>query len=119
MLLDLADELTRLAVVNDRAARNLDDLILAVLTERTTLTAFASVRGHDMLLILQMQQRPEVTVSAQDNRPAFTAVTAVRSAFRQVLRAMKVHTSCATLSRAAIDLDIINEVGHFLTVLTV
>ena len=112
MLLHFADELTRLAVINHRSARHLDDLILAVLAERTTLTTLAAVRGHDMLLIFQMQQGPEVAVTAQNDRPAFTAVTAVRSAFGQILRAMKVHTSCATLSGAAVNLDVVDKIGH-------
>ena len=44
-------------------------------------------------------------------RPAFTAVTAVGSAFGQIFGAMKVHTSSAALSGAAVNLDIIDEVG--------
>ena len=91
MGLHLADELTRLAVIDYRTARHLDDLVLAVLTERTALTALATVCRHDMLLVFQMQQGPQVTVAVQNDRTAFASVTAVRTAFGQVLGAMKVH----------------------------
>ena len=58
VLFHLAYELARLAVIDHRSARHLDDLVFAVLTERTALTTLAAIRRHDVLLILQMQQRP-------------------------------------------------------------
>ena len=58
MLLHFADELTRLAVIDHRSAGHLNDLVLAVFSERTALTAFAAVCRHDMLLVFQVQQRP-------------------------------------------------------------
>ena len=64
MRFDLADELACLAVINDRTARYLDDLVFAILTERTALSALASIGRHDMLLVLEMEQGPEVTVTA-------------------------------------------------------
>ena len=63
MLFYLTDELTRLAVINDRTAGHFDNLILAILTERTTLSTLTAISGHDMLLILEVKQSPEIPIA--------------------------------------------------------
>jgi hypothetical protein len=90
--------LARLAVIYDSAAWYFDYFILAVLTERTTLAALSTISSHDMFLVLEVEERPEIPVAMQDYRPALTSVTTIRTAFRHVLGTMKVHTTCAALS---------------------
>ena len=58
MLLYFADEFTCIAVIDHCAAGYLDDLVFAVFSERTALTAFAAIRRHDMFLVLEVQQCP-------------------------------------------------------------
>ena len=111
MLFDFADILARLAVVHHRAARYFDDLVFSVLAERAALSAFAAIGCHDMLLVLEVQQRPEVTVATQDDRPAFTAITAVGTSLGQVFGSVQVHTARAALTGAAINLHIVDKIG--------
>ena len=112
MLLHLADKFPRLPVIDDCAARHFDNLVLAVFAEGTALTASASVSSHDMFLVLEVQEGPEVPVSMQDYRPALTAIAAVRSAFGQIFGTMEVHTPGSALARAAVYLHVVDKISH-------
>ena len=110
VLLDLGYPLARLAVIDYRPAGHLDDPILAVLAERAALATLAAIGGLDVFLVLQVQQCPQVPVAAQDDMPATTAVTAVRTALGHILRAVEMQTACTALTRAAVDLDVVYKV---------
>ena len=67
----------------------------------------------DVTLVSQVEQRPVVMVSAKDDTTTFTAVTTVRSTIRVIFDVTQMHTPASALTRAAIDLDVVNEVGFF------
>jgi hypothetical protein len=64
-----------------------------------------------MFLVLEVEQGPKVPVAMQDYRPAFAAITAVRSAFRQIFSTMEMHTPCAALAGAAVDLHVVDKIS--------
>ena len=74
-------------------------------------TTLAAIGGKDMFLILEVKQCPEVAVSTKDDMSSSSTVTTVRAALRYILRAVEVHTTCATLTRAAVDFYIIDKRG--------
>ena len=43
---------------------------------------------------------------------AAAPVAAVWAAFRQIFVPVKVHATCAALTRAAVNLDVVDEIGH-------
>ena len=111
VFLHFRDILAGVAVIYDRSAWHFDNLILSVLAEAAALAAATAVGSHDVALVLEVQQRPEVAVALQDNMPAASAVAAVRTAFRHILGAMKVHATGTALSRAAVYLNVVYEVS--------
>ena len=74
------------------------------------LPAVAAMLCEDVSLVAQVQQRPEVMVSTQDDAATLTTVTAVRPPVGVVLHVLQVHRSLATLSRAAQNLHIVYEI---------
>ena len=66
--------------------------------------------GKGMTVVAQVQQRPIVAVSAQDDVSATAAVAAVRTTVGVVLHAAHVCAATSTLARAAIDLYVIDEI---------
>ena len=106
----LADELPCVAIIDHGAAGHLDDAVFAVFAEGAAVAALAAVGRHDMLLVFQVEQRPEVAVASEDNAAALAAIAAVRTALGQVFGAVEVHTACAALSRTAVNLYIVYEV---------
>ena len=80
-------------------------------------SAVAAVLCEHVALELQVQQRPVVVVATEVNATAMTAVATVGSAVRVVLDMSEVHAAPSALSRAAIYLHIVYEVGfcHILT----
>ena len=111
MLFHFGQELARIAVVNDRTARHFNNLILTILTETATLATTATVRCHDMFLVFEMQQRPQITIALQDNMSSTASITSIRTAFGHIFGAMKVHTTCTSLARTAINLNVIDEIA--------
>ena len=73
--------------------------------------AVPSMLGIDVTLVLQVEQRPIIVVTAKDNTSALTAVTSVRATIGIVLDMTKVHGASATLSRATIYLNVIYKIG--------
>ena len=110
VLLDFGEPLARIAVIHDSSAGHFDYTVFTVLAKRTALTAFASVGRLYVLLVLKVKQSPEVTVAAQYDMSAATAVSAIRSALGDVLRAVEMQTACTTFARAAVNLNVIYKV---------
>ena len=63
-----------------------------------------------MTLELEVQQRPIVPIAAQIDVSAPSAVAAVGPSARDVLLAAEVGRPGAALARAAVDLDVVNEI---------
>jgi hypothetical protein len=64
-----------------------------------------------MTIISQVQQCPIVTIAAKDDMSATTAVATIGATIGVVLHTSHVCTTTASLSRAAVDLYIVYEVG--------
>ena len=111
MFLYLAHKFARVAIVNYSATRHFDDFVLTIFSERARCTAATSVGGKDMFLILEVKQSPKVAVTTQDNMSPSSTISAIRSALWDILCAVEVHTTCTTLTRAAVYLYIINKRG--------
>ena len=75
------------------------------------LASVTAVLSLDVALVSQVEQRPVVMVSTQDNASTLTAVATVRSAVRVILDVTQMHASASALARAAINLDVVNEIG--------
>ena len=109
---DIADVLARLGVVNHRAAGHLDDLVLAVFAEAAILGAAFAVTGpgHDVAVVAQVEQGPVVTVAAQDDVSAASAVATVRPSVGHVFGTAHVCGTSAALPRTAIYLYVVYKV---------
>jgi hypothetical protein len=62
------------------------------------LTAIASVLGKDMTFILQVQQRPEVMISSQNDAAALATVATVRAAVGVIFHVAQMHTAPSALA---------------------
>ena len=107
---DVAEVFARFGVEGHRAAGHLDDAILAVAAGAAFGAAAAAGGGHHVTLELEVQQRPIVPVAAQIDVSAPSAVAAVGPSARDVLLAAEVGRPGAALARAAVDLDVVNEI---------
>ena len=107
---DIAHILTRLSIIDHRAAGNVDDLVFSLLACALVLRAVFAVARHDVAVELQVQQRPVVAVATQYHVSASTTVTTIGTTLWHVLCSVHVCGAFATLSRATIDLHIINEI---------
>ena len=63
-----------------------------------------------MLAVFQVQQRPHLGIAPQDHMTAPTAVTSIRTTLRRRTVAVHVRAARATLSGAAAQLHIVNEI---------
>ena len=100
-----------LVVFDHGAEGNFHDDILTVLAETLVASTGLSIFGHQVFGVFQMQQRPQLGITAQDDVTAASAVTAVRTALGDVLRPVKVHRSRAAVSRCAVYLYVVYEIG--------
>ena len=111
MLFHFGQKLARITIINDRSARHFDNLILAILTETATFATTTTIGRHDMLLVFQMQQRPQITIALKDDMSSTASITTVRTAFWHIFSAVKVHTPGTSFARTAIDLNVIDEIA--------
>jgi hypothetical protein len=74
------------------------------------LATVTTMFSEDMPLILQVQERPVVMITTQDNITAPSTVTTVRTGIVVVFYMLEVHAASAALSRAAQDFHIVYEV---------
>ena len=71
------------------------------------LTTVATVLREDMTFVFQVQQRPVVMITAQDDAATLTAVT---SAVGIIFHMLQVHRSPTALTRPAQDLHIVYKI---------
>ena len=107
---DIADVLTRLGVIDHRSTRHIDIDILAIGAMTLVLTAVTTMLGKDMALVFQMEQRPVIMVSTQNDATTLATITAIGATVGVILHVTKVHRAFAALTRAAIDLHIVYEI---------
>ena len=78
----------------------------------TLITAtISTMLGEEVALILEVQQRPVVMVAAEIDASSTSAVATVRTAVKLVLYVAQVHGALATLTRAALYLYVVYEIG--------
>ena len=65
-----------------------------------------------MLLVLEVQQCPQVAIAAKDDMSSSSAVAAIGSAFGHIFRTVEVHATWSAFARAAVDLYIIDKRGR-------
>ena len=73
-------------------------------------TTITTVLSEDMTFVFQVQSRPVVMITTQDDTTALTAVSAVGTTIRVVLHMLQVHASFSAFSRTAIYLYVIYEI---------
>ena len=100
-----------LGVLHDRSGGHLQDNVGAVLPLAERAAAGRPVLRLDMLAVFQVNQRPELRIRPQDDVSAPAAVTAVRSAFRNIFRPVQMHRTRAAVAGCAIYLDVVYEIG--------
>ena len=78
----------------------------------TLITAtISTMLGKEVALILEVQQRPVVMVAAEIDASSTSAVATVRSAVGHVLGTAHVCGTSAALTRAALYLYVVYEIG--------
>ena len=95
---DVAQVGTCLGIIHHSAAGHLDDLVLTILTATLVLRTIATVPSKGMTVVAQVQQRPIVTVTAQDDMSSTSAVTSIRATIGVVLHATHVCAAAAALT---------------------
>ena len=65
---------------------------------------------EDMTLVFQVQQRPVVMITTQDDAASLTAVTSVGTAVGIVFHMLQVHRSPTALTRPAQDLHVVYKI---------
>ena len=83
-----------------------NSLIVSVLAR-----AIATMFGKHMPLVFQVQQSPVVMVSPQVDASSLATVAPIRPSVGIILHVAQVHGAFTTLTRAAVDLYIIYEIG--------
>ena len=107
----IANELSGFGIIDHGTARHIDIDVLTVSAMTLVTSSIATMLGEEVALILQMQQGPVVVVAAKIDASSTSAIATVRTAIRLVLHVAQVHGAFTTLTRAAVDLYIIYEIG--------
>ena len=87
---DLCLDLSRFRIFDEGAERHLNDGILAVRAVTTVARAGFAVGGDDVALVFEVQERPQLTVPANDHVPTTAAISPVWTALRGGLVAVHV-----------------------------
>jgi hypothetical protein len=98
ILRDLKFDGIRLYIPGNSTKGNLQDDRIAVSTCPVRRAASVSVFSQDMLAVFQVQQSPELGIATQDDTPATSTISAIRTTARIGPVTMKMHGSCATCS---------------------
>jgi hypothetical protein len=110
MLGDLEKKIVCFRLTGNRAQRYLNHHILPFGSGTVCPLPVIPMARKDMLAVPDMQQSPELTVSAQDDVPASAAVTSVRPSFGYEFFPPKVGRSFASPTRPAKYLNIVYKI---------
>jgi len=92
------ESLPRFRVTYDGSERHFKNNVLTVGTVAIVFASVSSVSRFGVLTVLKLQQRPQVTVTPQDDMPAAAAVSAVRSTFQDSFCPVEVSGTGPTIS---------------------
>lgn len=106
----LAHHFTGLSILYHGAQWQLDHLVLAAGTTALVAIAHLAFFGDHVLGVAQVKQRPQLSISPNDDVATTPAIAAIRATFGHVLLPPKVATAFAPLTGAAFDADMVNEV---------
>src|SRR5690606_8456410 len=87
------------------------DFILAVRARFAASAARNTVARYHVLPVLQVQQRPQLLVAAQDDVSTATAISPIRATLGHKLFPAEVRRTRATCPGAGAELHIINKIG--------
>ena len=107
---DVADIFTRFGVVHHRAAGHFNHLVRSVFSETAVLGTGFSVTCQDVTVVLQMEQRPVVAVTAQDDMASSSSVTSVGASVGYVFLTPHMRRTSSALSGAAIYFYVVNKI---------
>ena len=115
MLGDVTDIFACFGIVYHCATGNFNNLIFSIFTKAAILGAGFSMSGQRMAIVTQVQQRPVVTVAAQNDMTSSSSVTSVGATIGYVFLTPHVRRASSALPGAAIYLYVVNKVrfSHF------
>ena len=94
----ILDDLVGRGIAHDRAARHLNDQILAALAGAAAALPVHAVGRGVFALIAEVHQRGKIVVHAQDDVAAAAAVAAVRPARRDIFLAVERHGAVSAVA---------------------
>jgi hypothetical protein len=110
IVIDLTNDFAILGSPCDCTEWYLQDFILPISAGAVLFLAWSARRSDHMLSILQVQKRPQLRIATQNDIPSFPAITSVGTAMLHKLFPVEMHITGAAMSRAGIELNVINEV---------
>ena len=105
----ILDDLVRLTVAHDRSARDFNDQVFAALSLAAAALTVHPVGRNIFAFVAKIHQRRQIIVHAQHDRPAVSAVAAVRAACRHIFFAVKSDRAIAARARLHINFCFINK----------
>lgn len=105
----VADQVARLRVEDDRPRRDEDDEILAALSRLLVRAAAFAIRRGELLVLSESRKRVERGLDFEDDIAALAAVAAIGTAARLELLAAKVDHAVAALAGTNVDFYVVNE----------
>src|SRR5690349_3918836 len=89
----------------------INDFVFSISAGHVGFAAAFAVCCSNVLAIFQMKQRPHLAIASQNNVTSTAAIASIRSTLLNKLFAMKMKTTRTSMTRARIELYIINEIG--------
>ena len=94
----ITDILSCFSIVYYCSTRHFNYFVYTVLTKTLVFTAGFSMSSHRMTVILQMEQRPVVTVTSQNNMASSSAIAPIRTTVRNIFLAPHVRRASSALT---------------------
>ena len=110
---DFADDFPGFRIACDGAQRHVDDDVRPVLPRAARPAARFAVLAEDVTLVLEVDQRPVLTVAAQDDAASVASVSAVRAAEFDEFLAAEMAGAGAAFTGAAEYFHVVDEVGRW------
>ena len=99
-----------LGIINYRSAGYFYYFIRTVFSETTSFAPRFTMTGHCMTVILQVQQCPVITVTAQDDMTSSSTIAPIGTSVRTIFLAPHVRRASSALTRATVYLYVINKI---------
>lgn len=112
--IDLANYLTAFGPLGYGAQGHLQNFIFTISPGSVLAFTGPTIFGSNVFAVLQVKQRPELRVTAQDDVPTAPAITTIGPTFGYEFFAMKVQTTCAPMSGAGMEFYVVDKIraGH-------